>query len=80
MALFGITDGEGQNEFAERVKIENVKGKNVFDVPELFYFLQPIYNDGLHLGGKEDVKRKIKSCYLKTDNLYVRRMIQMMFS
>lgn len=51
------------------------------DVPELFYLLQPLYNDGLHLGGDDnDVRRKIKSCYLKTDNLHVRRMIEMLFS
>ena len=51
------------------------------DVPELFYLLQPLYNDGLHLGGNDnEVRRKIKSCYLKTNNLHIRRIIQMLFS
>lgn len=51
------------------------------DVPELLFLLQPLYNDGLHLGGNDDsVRNKIKSAYLKTDNLHIRRMIGMIFS
>lgn len=73
-----------QSEFILQHKVKNklqyAESKGV-DVPELFYLLQPLYNDGLHLGGRdEDVKRKIKSCYLKTDNLHVRRMIKMLFA
>ena len=37
------------------------------DVPELYYLLQPLYNDALHLeNDNKIVKRKIKSGYLKT--------------
>ena len=51
------------------------------DVPELFFLLQPLYNDGLHLGGNEDVVRsKIKSSYLKTNNLHIKRMIKELFN
>jgi len=50
------------------------------EIPELYFLLQPLYNDGLHLGGNDnDVIRKIKSCYLKTNNLHIKRMIQMLF-
>ena len=41
------------------------------NVPELYYLLQPMYNDSLHLGGDNNtVARKMKSCYLKTNNLH----------
>lgn len=51
------------------------------DVPELFFLLQPLYNDGLHLGGNDDVVRsKIKSSYLKTNNLHIKRMIKELFN
>lgn len=50
------------------------------EVPELFFLLQPLYNDGLHLSGKDEaVRSKIKSCYLKTNNLHIRRMIAKVF-
>ena len=50
------------------------------DVPELFFLLQPLYNDGLHLGGNDDaVRSKIKSSYLKTNNLHIQRMIKELF-
>lgn len=82
--VFNQLNVADQSGFISQHKVKNklqyAESKGV-EVPELFYLLQPLYNDGLHLGGKdEDVKRKIKSCYLKTDNLHVRRMIQMMFS
>ena len=52
----------------------------IINVPELYYLLQPMYNDSLHLGGDNNtVARKMKSCYLKTNNLHVRRMVQMLF-
>lgn len=73
-----------QCEFIQQHKVIN---KLIFaedhgiEVPELFYLLQPLYNDGLHLGRNDnDVRRKVKSCYLKTNNLHIRRMIQMLFS
>ena len=50
------------------------------NVPELFFLLQPLYNDGLHLGGNDDVVRsKIKSSYLKTNNLHIKKMIGELF-
>lgn len=72
-----------RNKFIDQHKVINkltfAEHKGV-DLPELFYLLQPLYNDGLHLGGNDnDVLRKIKSCYLKTDNLHIRRMIGMLF-
>lgn len=50
------------------------------DIPELYYLLQPLYNDGLHLGGPDDVVRsKIKSSYLKTNNMHIKKMIKHLF-
>lgn len=50
------------------------------EVPELYFLLQPLYNDGLHLRGNDDaVRGKIKSSYLKTNNLHIKRMIKMLF-
>lgn len=73
-----------QCEFIQQHKVINkllFAENHGIDVPELFYLLQPLYNDGLHLDGNDnDVRRKIKSCYLKTNNLHIRRMIQMLFS
>ena len=71
----------------EFIKQHKVKNKLLYaeshgvNVPELFYLLQPLYNDGLHLSGLDNEdRRKIESCYLKTNNLHIRRMIQMLFS
>lgn len=51
------------------------------NIPELYFLLQPLYNDGLHLGGSEEaVRSKIRSSYLKTDNLHIRKMIEKIFS
>ena len=50
------------------------------DVPELYYLLQPLYNDGLHLGGSDEVvQNKIKSSYLKTHNMHIKKMIGRLF-
>lgn len=74
---------EYQNDFIHEHKTKNKLAfaeNNGVIIPELYYLLQPLYNDSLHLrGDDEDVKRKIKSCYLKTDNLHIRRMICMLF-
>lgn len=60
-------------------KLDYAKSKGI-DVPELYYLLQPLYNDGMHLKGDDNVvKSKIKSCYLKTDNLHIRKMIRELF-
>lgn len=72
-----------QCEFIQQHKVINkllFAEDHGIEVPELFYLLQPLYNDGLHLGGNDnDVSLKMKSCYLKTNNLHIRRMIQMLF-
>lgn len=54
--------------------------ENGIDIPEEFYLLQPLYNDGMHLRGEDyQVDNKIKSAYLKTDNKHIKRMIRMIF-
>ena len=72
-----------QDEFIQQHKVINklhFAEEHGIDVPELYYLLQPMYNDGLHLGGDDNaVVRKMKSCYLKTNNLHIRRMVQMLF-
>lgn len=51
------------------------------DIPEYFYLLQPLYNDAMHLSGDDyRDQNKIRSCYLKTDNLHIRQMIKSLFS
>lgn len=51
------------------------------DIPEINYLLQPLYNDGMHMRGNDDTVRAIiKSCYLKTNNLHIQRMIRTVFS
>lgn len=76
-------DGTDQDEFIQQHKVINklhFAEEHGVDVPELYYLLQPMYNDSLHLGGDNNaVARKMKSCYLKTNNLHVRRMVQMLF-
>ena len=50
------------------------------NIPELYYLLQPLYNDGLHLGGSDEVVRsRIKSSYLKTNNMHIKKMIKHLF-
>lgn len=53
------------------------------DVPELFYLLQPLYNDPVHLrnrhGSEKENKNKVESAYLKVDSTAVRRMIKEVF-
>lgn len=72
-----------QEEFIQQHKVFNklrFAEEHGVEVPELYYLLQPMYNDSLHLVGDDNaVARKMKSCYLKTNNLHVRRMVQMLF-
>lgn len=72
-----------QAEFIHQQKVINklhFAEEHGIDVPELYYLLQPMYNDSLHLGGDNTaVVRKMRSCYLKTNNLHIRRMVQMLF-
>lgn len=60
-------------------KLQFAETKEV-KVPELYYLLQPMYNDSLHLGGDDTVViRKMRSCCLKTNNLHIRKMVQTLF-
>ncbi|HWP50785.1 MAG TPA: hypothetical protein VN626_03705, partial [Clostridia bacterium] len=73
-----------QNDFIEQHKTINklsyAEEKGI-DPPELFYLLQPLYNDGLHLSGNDSfVTSKIKSAYLKTNNLHITEFVRMVFS
>jgi len=53
------------------------------EIPELFYLLQPLYNDPIHLrnghGSERENKNKIESAYLKVDSTVVRKMISEVF-
>ena len=81
--VFKKISPEDQEEYINAHKLINKLNFAVekgIDVPELFFLLQPLYNDGLHLGGNDEaVCNKIKSIYLKTYNLHIRRMIQKVF-
>lgn len=74
---------EDKAEFIQQHKVINklqFAEEQGVNVPELYFLLQPMYNDSLHLGGDDNaVTRKMKSCYLKTNNLHIRRMVQMLF-
>lgn len=81
--LFKKLDSIDQNGFIEQHKTINKlfyaeeKGINI---PELFYLLQPLYNDGLHLSGNNNIViGKIKSAYLKTNNLHIMELIKKVF-
>ena len=82
-AVYEKLAGTDQAEFIQQHKVINklhFAEEHGVNVPELYYLLQPMYNDSLHLGGDNNaVARKMKSCYLKTNNLHVRRMVQMLF-
>ena len=77
-------DSHSKDEFVQQHKVINklqFAEKNGIEVPEVYYLLQPLYNDGLHLGGRDqDVKRKIESCYLKTNNMHIKKMIKELFA
>ncbi|NLJ30302.1 MAG: hypothetical protein GX424_01635, partial [Clostridiales bacterium] len=73
-----------QNDFIKQhktiKKLSYAEEKGI-DSPELFYLLQPLYNDGLHLSGNDSlVTSKIKSAYLKTNNLHITKFVRMIFS
>ena len=73
-----------KEEFIKKHKVINKLNyaeENGVEVPELYYLLQPLYNDGLHLKGNDsDIQNKMKSCYLKTDNLHIKRMVKLLFN
>lgn len=47
------------------------------NIPEDFFLLQPLYNDGLHLNNNDNAtKNKIQSICLKLDNIVVQGIIQ----
>lgn len=82
--IYQQLDPEKQESYIAEHKVINKLNYAIaqgVDVPELFFLLQPLYNDGLHLGGNDDVVRsKIKSSYLKTNNLHIKRMIKELFN
>ena len=53
------------------------------DLPELFYLLQPLYNDPAHLrtgrGVDKENRNKIESAYLKVSSSQVKMMIGEVF-
>lgn len=50
--------------------------QNVY-IPEDFFLLQPLYNDGLHINNNNNAtKNKIQSICLKLDNIVVQRIIR----
>lgn len=47
------------------------------DVPEEFFLLQPLFNDGLHMSNNENLNRnKVQSVCLKLDNFVVQRVVR----
>ena len=55
------------------------------DLPEIFYLLQPLYNDSAHLrssgrGADRENRNKIVSAYLKISSQIIRTMIADVFS
>lgn len=82
--FFNKLEPAQRNEYINTHKVSN-KLKYVIehniDVPEIFFLLQPLYNDGMHLrGGSELINNKIKSAYLKTNNMHIRMMINTIFT
>lgn len=81
--IYSKINNEDKEEFINKHSVINklnyATDKGV-DVEEIFYLLQPLYNDGLHLRGDDNaVNSKIRSCYLKTNNFHIRRMIRKLF-
>ncbi|MBE6649342.1 MAG: hypothetical protein E7614_07495 [Ruminococcaceae bacterium] len=76
--IVDIEEFLGEHKVVNKLDFAKTKG---IDIPELYYLLQPLYNDGMHLKGDDTaVKNKIKSCYLKTNNLHIKKMIKEVFS
>lgn len=50
------------------------------DVSEVFYILQPVYNDSLHLNDDQGDDAKIKSCSLKLYNIPIKNIIKIIFN
>lgn len=50
-------------------------------IPELYYLLNPIYNDPLHFkaNNRDEVIKKFKAVYLKLYNYHVKHMIKMIW-
>lgn len=50
------------------------------NIDEVYYLLQPLYNDGMHLKGNNyAIENKIKASYLKTNNVHIMRLIGIVF-
>ena len=55
------------------------------DLSELFYLLQPLYNDAAHLrsighGHEQETKNKIESTYLKISSSVIKEMARVVFA
>ena len=78
-----IVDKYQKEEYLKQHKTINklkYAAKCGIDVPELYYLLQPIYNDTLHLS--EDrvlIKNKFLSNYLKLSNVCIKNLIAKVF-
>ena len=60
-------------------KLEYAQQLN-YEIPELYFLLEPLYNDGLHLKNDFEMRHKFKSSVLKLDNLHIKKMISCVFN
>ena len=82
--IVGMLTPEAVEEFIEERGSKNklqLAEEYACELPELFYLLQPLYNDSAHLREKADKENmnKIKSAYLKTQSQIVKKMIEKVF-
>ena len=74
-----------ENKKKEFIEIHKTNSKLNFasqytDVSEVFYILQPVYNDSLHLNDDQGDDAKIKSCSLKLYNIPIKNIIKIIFN
>ena len=74
-----------ENKKNEFIEIHKTNSKLNFasqytDVSEVFYILQPVYNDSLHLNDDQGDDAKIKSCSLKLYNIPIKNIIKIIFN
>lgn len=75
---------EYYDKHGSKEKLEYVAEECACDVPELFYLLQPLYNDAAHLrdsgaGHEQETRNKIESAYLKVSSKIIKGMIREVF-
>lgn len=83
--LFNIFSNIPENKKKEFIEIHKTNSKLNFasqytDVSEVFYILQPVYNDSLHLNDDQGDDAKIKSCSLKLYNIPIKNIIKIIFN